>query len=138
MSYHLGEMNGLPKQWSSVVVATVVLSSAGCRSSIERKLDGRWLGDRVENVDSQNLAPATGWTKGTSLEFAGSSVTVAIPAEEPRTGKYLVAKEADSEIELKVARPGGGSDSAAFEIADEDTLRWLVGGGRVVVLRREE
>lgn len=138
MSYHFVEMNGIPKQWPGVVVASVVLSSAGCRSSVERQLDGRWLGDRVENVDPANLAPATGWTKGTSMEFAGSSITVAIPAEEPRTGKYQVVKDAGSQIELRVNRPGGGSDGAQFELADEETLRWLIGGGRVVVLRREQ
>jgi hypothetical protein len=131
-------MNGRIPQWPSVVVVTVVLSGTSCRNSAERRLDGRWLGDRVENVDSGNLAPATGWTKGTSMEFAGSSVTVAIPAEEPRTGKYQVVKDTDPSIELRVSRPGGGSDSVQLEVADEDTLRWVIGGGRVVVLRREE
>lgn len=130
-------MNGpIRKPWP-VVVTAVVLSSSGCGSAIERKLDGRWLGDRVENVEPTSLAPATGWTKGTSMEFAGVNVTVAIPAEEPRTGKYRVIKDAGSEFELEVSRPGGGSDRAQFELADEDTLRWLIGGGRAVVLKRE-
>ena len=54
------------------------------QQDIYRKVFGRSLD--LNLIEQALRAAWTGWTKGTSLEFAGSSVTVAIPAEEPRAG----------------------------------------------------
>src|SRR6187549_3022757 len=84
------------------LVAVAVLS--GCGNPVQRKLEGRWLGESVENFDAKDMAAATGWARGLSLEFAGSRLTVAVPAEEPRTGKYKVARVHDNDVELAVTR----------------------------------
>jgi hypothetical protein len=104
---------------------------------VQKKLEGRWLGDAVENFDDNHVAAATGWAKGTSLEFAGSTLTVSIPAEEPRSGKYKVARVHNTDVELAVMRDDGRTDKARFKLDDEHSIRWMLGDGRSVVLRRD-
>ena len=48
---------------------------------VKRKLEGRWLGESVENFDAKEMAAATGWARGLSLEFSGTHLTVAVPAD---------------------------------------------------------
>jgi hypothetical protein len=67
---------------SGLLLAALMLGVAGCSGHpVQSKLAGRWHGESVENVDGEVLAAATGWAKGASFEFAGSTLTVAIPAE---------------------------------------------------------
>lgn len=104
---------------------------------MERQLAGRWLGSGVENVDDPSVAAATGWARGTSLEFAGGEVTVTIPAEEPRSGRYRLEAADDREVKLAVQRSDGGTDQLAMRFDSPDRIRWMVGGGRAVILDRE-
>jgi hypothetical protein len=60
-----------------------------------------------------------------------------VPAEEPRTGKYQVASARQNDVSLAIRRPDGKVDTAAFKLDDERSIRWMVGDGRAVVLRRE-
>jgi hypothetical protein len=117
--------------------AVFILACSGCGHPVQKKLEGRWLGDSVENFDDGHVAAATGWAKGTSLEFAGSTLTVSIPAEEPRSGKYKVARVHNSDVELAVMRDDGRTDKARFKLDDEHSIRWMLGDGRSVVLRRD-
>jgi hypothetical protein len=119
------------------VTAACALAFSACGHPVQKKLEGRWLGDAVENFDDSHVAAATGWAKGTSLEFAGSTVTVSIPAEEPRSGKYKVARVRDTDVELAVVREDGRTDKARFKLDDEHSIRWMLGDGRAVVLRRD-
>jgi hypothetical protein len=109
----------------------------GCGHPVQKKLEGRWLGDGVENFDDDAVASATGWAKGASMEFAGSSVTVTIPAEEPRSGKYKVVSVHDSDVELSIQRKDGAVDRVRFKLDDERSMRWMLDDGRAVVMRRE-
>ena len=111
---------------------------AGCGNPIQRKLEGRWLGESVENFDAKDMAAATGWARGLSLEFSGTKLTVAIPAEEPRTGKYKVASVHENDVQLAVTRADGMVDNASFKLDDERSLRFMLGDNRAVVLRREQ
>jgi hypothetical protein len=104
---------------------------------MQRKLEGRWLGESVENFDSREMAAATGWARGLSLEFSGNRLTVAIPAEEPRVGKYKVASVHENDLQLAVTRADGAVDNASFKIDDPRSLRFMIGDNRAVVLRRE-
>lgn len=123
---------------SLALLALGALFLAGCGNPVARKLEGRWLGESVENFDAKDIATATGWAKGLSLEFSGTHLTVAVPAEEPRTGKYKVASVHDNDIELSVTRLDGAVDTASFKLDDERSLRFMVGDHRAVVLRREQ
>ncbi|MEP7051514.1 MAG: hypothetical protein ABJB12_14230 [Pseudomonadota bacterium] len=110
---------------------------AGCGNPVQRKLEGRWLGESVENFDAKDMAAATGWARGLSLEFSGAKLTVAVPAEEPRTGKYKVQSVRENDVQLAVTRADGLVDNASFKLDDERSLRFMLGDNRAVVLRRE-
>ena len=121
----------------ALVLAGALLLS-GCGNPVQRKLEGRWLGESVENFDAKDVAAATGWARGLSLEFSGARLTVAVPAEEPRTGKYKVASVHDSDVELAVTRQDGMVDTANLKLDDERSLRFMIGDARAIVLRREQ
>ena len=111
--------------------------STGCGHPVQRSLEGRWLGDAVENFQDSQLAAATGWARGRSFEFAGSSVTVAVPAEESRTGRYQVSSVHESDVRLAFTTKDGKSSTALFKLDNDHSIRWMLGQGRAVVLRRD-
>ena len=122
---------------AAVVVLATLATLPACSKGPKDKLQGRWVGDRIENVPAEALARATGWVKGTELQFAGDKLTVTIPAEQPRTGTFQVAKADGNRLSLAVAREAGGAaDPADLVLADERTLRWQIGDGREIVLVR--
>jgi hypothetical protein len=123
---------------SSLALVLSSLLIAGCGNPVQRKLEGRWLGESVENFDAKEVAAATGWARGLSLEFAGSRLTVAVPAEEPRTGKYKVASVRENDVELAVTRTDGAVDTANLKLDDDRSIRFMIGDTRAIVLRREQ
>jgi len=128
-------------RFRGLILGALVLTSLalpGCGNAVQRKLEGRWLGESVENFDSKEMAAATGWARGLSLEFSGNRLTVAIPAEEPRVGKYKVASVHENDVQLAVTRADGAVDTASLKLDDERSLRFMVGDNRAVVLRREQ
>ena len=123
---------------SLALVLCGALLLAGCGNPVQRRLEGRWLGESVENFDAKDVAAATGWARGLSLEFAGTRLTVAVPAEEPRTGKYKVASVHENDVQLAVTRLDGAVDTASLKLDDERSLRFMIGDTRAIVLRREQ
>lgn len=115
----------------------VAAGLVGCGHPVNKKLEGRWVGDGVENFDDRNMAVATGWAKGASFEFSGTTMTVAVPAEEPRTGTYKVTSVRENDVELAVTRQDGAIDKARFRLDSEHSMRWMLGNERSVVLRRQ-
>jgi hypothetical protein len=107
---------------------------AGCEKSPKDKLQGRWLGESIENVPSAQLTKSTGWVKGTAIEFAGNKVTVTIPAETPRTGTFKVAKAEGDGLLVSFLRDEGGHDEADMKLVGDQTLRWRIGDGREIVM----
>ena len=120
------------------LVLSGALFRVGCGNPVQRKLEGRWLGESVENFDAKEVAAATGWARGLSLEFSGTRLTVAVPAEEPRTGKYKVASVHENDVQLAVTRLDGAVDTANLKLDDERSLRFMIGDTRAIVLRREQ
>ena len=119
-----------------LVLAITLPAVAGCEKTPRDRLQGRWLGESVENIPASQAGKATGWVKGTALEFAGSKVTVTIPAETPRTGGFKVSKVDGDRVTINFVREEGGHDEAEFRFAGDQTLRWSIGDGREVVLLR--
>jgi hypothetical protein len=107
---------------------------AGCQKTPRDKLQGRWLGEGVENFPVQQVPKATGWVKGTAIEFTGNKVTVTVPAETPRTGTFKVARVEGEKVIVAFARDEGGTDETAFRLVNEATLRWDIGNGREIVM----
>jgi hypothetical protein len=120
-----------------VLVVAVSLSLLGCGHPLQRKLEGRWFGQAVENFDDRDVAAATGWAKGVLFEFAGSSFTVSIPAEEPRSSLYKVTSVHNNDVRLAVDRMDEKPDTLQLKLDNEDSLRWMLGEGRSIVFRRE-
>lgn len=129
-------MRGLTRtSWRHLLPMLVI--STGCGHPVQRSLEGRWLGDSVENFQDSQLAAATGWARGLSFEFAGSNVTVAVPAEEPRSGRYQVSSVHESDVRLAISAKDGKSSSISLKLDSDHSLRWMLGQGRSVVLRRD-
>ncbi|MBI3200960.1 MAG: hypothetical protein IT377_12465 [Polyangiaceae bacterium] len=111
--------------------------ATGCGHPVQSKLEGRWVGDSVENFDDRHVAVATGWARGASLEFSASNLTVAVPAEDPRTGAYKVASVRENTVELAVTRKDGAKDKLRLKLDSEHSIRWMLSDERAIVLRRE-
>jgi hypothetical protein len=118
------------------LLPTLVIST-GCGHPVQRSLEGRWLGEAVENFQDSQLAAATGWARGLSFEFAGSNVTVAVPAEEARTGRYQVSSVHEADVRLAFTTKEGKTTTALFKLDNDHSIRWMLGEGRSVVLRRD-
>lgn len=108
--------------------------AAGCQKTPRDKLQGRWLGEGVENLPAQQVPKATGWVKGTAIEFAGNKVTVTVPAETPRTGTFKVARVEGEKVVVAFSRDEGGTDETAFRFVNEGTMRWDIGNGREILM----
>ncbi len=119
---------------TALALALALPVVAGCEKSPKDKLQGRWLGESIENVPSAQLTKSTGWVKGTAIEFAGNKVTVTIPAETPRTGTFKVAKADGDGLLVSFVRDEGGHDEAEMKLVGDQTLRWRIGDGREIVM----
>ncbi|MGK4008472.1 hypothetical protein WMF31_38030 [Sorangium sp. So ce1036] len=120
----------------ALVLALALPAVAGCSKTPRDRLQGRWLGESIENVPEDQLAKATGWVKGTAIEFNGSKVTVTVPAEMPRRGTFKVTKAEGDQMTVAFLRPEGGLDEAEFRLAADRTLHWDIGAGRAIVLTK--
>jgi hypothetical protein len=121
------------------LVLVIAFSAAGCSKSPAQRLEGRWLGESVEGVPADQLAKASGWAKGTAIQFSGSKATVTIPAEAPRTGTFRVSKVEGDVVTVAFNRQEGGRDQATFEIVPGDkTLRWKLDGGAELVFAKQK
>ncbi len=116
------------------LIAITLPALAGCQKTPRDKLQGRWLGEAVESFPTQQVPKATGWVKGTAIEFAGNKVTVTVPAETPRTGTFKVARVEGEKVVVAFTRDEGGTDETAFRFGNEGTLKWDVGNGREIVM----
>ena len=122
----------------AVAVLGLCLALPGCGHPIQRALEGRWFGESVENFEPADLAAATGWARGASLEFSGSSLTVAIPAEDPRKGRYDVESAHDGDLVLAIRDTKGAVTRTRFTLDGDHFLKWHVDDRRSVVMRREQ
>jgi hypothetical protein len=114
------------------------IALGGCGHPAERKLQGRWFGDRIETQDSSELSAATGWVKGTSFLFKGEQLTVEIPAEAPRSGKFEVLAYRDGRVTVGVQRQDATTDKIELKLDDERSMRWLLSEGRAIVMQRAD
>jgi hypothetical protein len=117
--------------------ALAMFASVGCGGGPADKLEGKWVGERIDNVSAEQVARATAWVKATTLEFAGDKLTVTIPAEPARKGTFKVAKVDGDKIVLSVLRKDTGArDESAFTVQGDKTLRWDIGDDREITLVR--
>jgi hypothetical protein len=120
-----------------ITVATAASAGTGCTPGVVSDLQGRWLGQGVEQMPEEQTASATGWVRGMSFELAGDNLTVAIPSEAPRTAPFKVESVNDREVRLAVQRDDGKTDYVELTVEDAHTMRWHIGSGMSLVLRKE-
>ena len=109
---------------------------AGCDKSPRDRLQGRWLGESIDNVPASQVQKATGWVKGTAIEFSGNKVTVTIPAETPRSGTFKVSRQEGETLMVSFNREEGGHDEAELSLVGDQQLRWRIGDGREIVMNK--
>src|SRR5690606_26441469 len=127
------------RRWQMVVLSLAFpLVSVGCADPLAQRLEGRWFGDTLINVDAEYLASATGWARGTGFEFTGTSATVTIPTELPRTGPFEVVKAEERDLMVAFKLANGQVDLAQFTLVGPHELRWYIGEKRALMLRRTE
>ncbi len=119
---------------TALALLLVVPAATGCGRTPKDRLQGRWLGETIENVSAQHLTKAMGWVKGAALEFNGTKATVMIPAESPRTGTFRVTEADGDRVTVSFLREEGGRDEAEFQFVGEGQLRWSIGDGRQILL----
>lgn len=112
-------------------------SISGCGHPVQRQLEGTWHGESVENFDDRDLARVTGWARSLRLSFNGSRISVAIAAEDERTGKYQVRSAHNADVVLAVTRADGKEDVTRLKLDGDHSIRWMLGDARSIVLRRE-
>ena len=116
-----------------------LLASAGCSGGPADKLEGKWVGERIDNVSAEQVARATAWVKATTLEFAGDKLTVTIPTESARKGTFKVAKVDGDKVVLSVHRKDSATrDESTFTVQGDKTLRWDIGQSREITLVRAQ
>jgi hypothetical protein len=120
---------------TALALAITLPAAAGCSKTPRDRLQGRWYGETITNAPEEQVAKATGWVKGTAIEFSGSKATVTIPAETPRSGTFKITKVEGDRVTVAFLRSEGGRDETDFRLAPDDrTLRWDIGAGREVIL----
>ena len=111
----------------------------GCKTTMKERLSGQWVGAEVHDFPPAQVPSALGWAKGASFTFQGSQVTVAIPAESPRTGTFQITQSGEQHVVIAFRRPEGTVDEVAFQLEGDEEhpqLRWLLGDGRSVLMRK--
>ena len=120
-----------------LITLAILLCINGCSKDPKDRLQGKWGGQEVRQVDEQQKAEATTWAQGIRFDFGKSKMTVSIPSAEARTGEYEVAEASGDKVTIRVAREEGGTDVAALRFKGSKLL-WDIGGGREVVMTRVE
>lgn len=122
---------------TSTLPCVLLALVTACGHPAERALQGQWLGSSVENFDPSNVAAATGWARGTSMEFSGRRLKVTLPAQTPKVGVYELASIEDRTVRLNVLSSEGESSELELIVDDEQTLRWVMGEGRTMLLHKK-
>lgn len=126
------------QRFTTFVIGAGALTITACKDTPIERLEGRWVGESVENFRPEQAARAQGWAKGTSFEFKGSRVTVSIPAESPRSGTYKVTALNEQELRVTFLRAHGAKDVVEVQFENDDKLRWKLGDGRSVIMRKAQ
>jgi hypothetical protein len=120
-------------------LAAAMIASTACGAGPVDKLEGKWVGERIDNVSAEQVARATAWVKATTLEFAGDKLTVTIPTEPARKGTFKVAKVDGDKVVLSVRRKDSQArDESTFMLQGDKSLRWDIGQSREITLVRAQ
>jgi hypothetical protein len=114
-----------------------LISLTACSHPAEKALQGRWHGISVENFEQDEIAPATGWARGTTFDFKGNLLRVTVPAQETRAGVFRLKAIEDRQVSLIILDKNGEESELDLIVDDAESLRWVLGDGRSLVLKRD-
>jgi hypothetical protein len=69
--------------------------------------------------------------------FDGNRLRVTDPAENPRSGLFRLAAIENRQVSLVVLDSRGEETELDLIVDDAKSLRWMLGDGRTLVLKRE-
>ena len=118
------------------ILMTVFALSAACSADPSKGLEGKWQGATMNEASAAAAPEAVAWATGVSFEFKGDKMTVAVPAEEPRSGKFKVQSAKKNTVVLAVAGEGDEPERVKVQLKGEKQLVWQMGGDRELVFNR--
>jgi hypothetical protein len=118
-----------------LIAIALPLCLTGCSKDPKERLQGKWGGHDVNNIEGSQKTEAIAWAQGIRFEFAKNKMTVAVPSEQPRTGDFDIEDAKGDKLTLRVAGEAGATDSVQFEFKGSKLL-WDVGDGREIVMTR--
>ncbi len=74
--------------------------------------------------------------KATLFEIKGNELTVAMPAQDTRTGQVKLGAVNGRHIQLDVTRPSGEHDSMSLTMENDHAVAWDIGDDRTITLER--
>ena len=123
--------------WKKIAAPLFFLCLSSCSHPAERALQGHWQGIEVENFSTDELASATGWARGTSLDFRGSRVTITAPEQSTRNASYRLAAIEQRRVTLDIVDADAARSELVLFVDDDQHLRWDLGDGRSLVLLKQ-
>jgi hypothetical protein len=124
-------------RWGACAIVALCAPAAGCSGSSQPRLEGRWLGQRFESLDGSVSAGRAGWARGASLTFSSSTVSVQVPGEAARQGRYEVLSDEDGELQLSIIGHDGHVDHAELTLETDELLRWHLTPVHTLVMRHD-
>jgi hypothetical protein len=124
-------------RWGVYVLVASCVPASACRGASEPRLEGRWLGQRFESLDGSVSAGRAGWALGASLTFSSSMVSVQVPGEAARQGRYEVLSDEDGELQLSIIGHDGHVDHAELTLETDELLRWHVTSVHTLIMRHD-
>jgi hypothetical protein len=82
-------------------------------------------------------AARAGWARGASLTFSSSTVSVQVPGEAARQGRYAVLSDEDGELQLSIIGHDGHVDHAELTLETDELLRWHLTPVHTLVMRHD-
>ncbi len=113
-----------------------LVSLTGCSKGPHDRLQGKWVGESVDNIPPDQESRSSGWAKHTTFAFEGDKMTVSLPGGESRTGTFKVDRVSGHRVTLRVDRGAGEPDEATLTMLNENSFRWDIGNERGVKFSR--
>lgn len=131
-------MSFVTPRWFGFFCGITFVSLLSCSHPAERALQGRWHGISVENFEQDEIAAATGWARGTTFFFKGNLLRITVPAQETRAGVFRLTAIEERQVSLTILDKNGEESDLDLIVDDSESLRWVLGEGRTLILRRGE
>jgi hypothetical protein len=121
---------------TAAAAAALMVSLTGCSKGPTDRLQGKWVGESIDNIPPDQEPRASGWARHTSFAFEGDKMTVSLPGGESRTGTFKVERVSGHRVTLRVDRGAGEPDEATLTLLGDNSFRWDIGNDRGVKFSR--